>query len=1129
MAFATASHADFHDGNLLVNGSFEEPVLNNVNANNLGTIPTGWSQTGDDATWNLIRNDGSAYGSGVDTAADESQIIDLNGVFEIFQNFTLASPAELIFGASFANREGHDGSDPSTIGIYDAMGDNLLSPEVSVDTSDDPTPSDVWRSGEETAEVLPAGDYQIRIALNNFNNVDAVFVALNTPPGDPSLSMPAEKDLGQVSSVPSVHQGSFSIINPGDNKTLNVTSWTVDGTHANNFTTDDLPDTFDLGPGESRVVNYTYTWTEAAGSGRHSATLSFESNDEALDGRPNGIELITRILHLGGPIAQYTFDGAVGSSTEPDAAGFGNDAAHVDTTLGQPGLTDGTATSVRFSNGGYLQLAGAFGNESDFTVLSWFQAETLPEAGSLGTVFGLGPEGNPTWALLLGEDGSLSWFAEDPQAGQIGPEFVSETKLIPGTPYHIAVAYSPSKISVYVDAAEVVAKEDPFPLNVSENVSFFAGSYGPALPVSGRMDDLQYYSQALSPESIQILFDNPGSNLGDKTDIDSDGDGASDAQEAVLGSDPLDPTQGGVNGCAQAGEQTAETDCDEDGLSNGVEFANPGLDPSNPDSDGDGLTDGEETNGDPKTDPTLTDTDKDGLNDGDERTLGTDPNNKDTDGDNRGDGFEVSQGSDPLKADAAGGVSTLAAEMIAYWRFDEGSGDAVIDQSDNGADGAIEGGSNWVTDPERGSVLDLEGSYVDFGEFRLPAMTVDNDFTWSFWANSAESANNNIVIGNRWGPDGADFAPREFIKFTPTTFEWHFNDAGENHASVEGPFATEVWEHHLVIKEGDQIFYYRNGVVGDPGTITGAPENPQPFYIGGQNSAESWSGLMDEAALWSRALSAEEAAEVFSKGQTAEDLRGGGGADTGLLVNGSFEEPALDNINTNNLGTVPDGWSQTGDDATWNLIRNDGTAYGSGVNTAAEGSQIIDLNGLFEIHQNFILEADDSVLFGASFANREGHDGSDPSTVGIYDADGNELLSPEVSVDTSADPTPSDVWRFGEASVSLAAGEYQIRIALNNFNNIDAVFAIASGGGGGPVDPPGGGDDDLPVLTILSNTTSIGLSFTGAAGESYDVEYSEDLQAWSVIEPGLTGAVNYEDTNAARRGRATGYYRVVQN
>ena len=244
---------------------------------------------------------------------------------------------------------------------------------------------------------------------------------------------------------------------------------------------------------------------------------------------------------------------------------------------------------------------------------------------------------------------------------------------------------------------------------------------------------------------------------------------------------------------------------------------------------------------------------------------------------------------------------------------------------------------------------------------------------------------------------------------------------------------------------------------------------------------------------------------------------------TNLLVNGSFEEPALDNINTNNLGTAPTGWSQTGDAATWNLIRNDGSAYGSGVDNAAEGSQIIDLNGIFEIFQNFTLTEVTNLRFGASFANREGHDGSDPSTVGIYDAAGNELLSPEVSVDTSADPTPSDEWRSGEAFVSLPAGDYQIRIALNNFNNVDAVLAEA-------ISPGGGGDVSRPTIidTVVVGPSSFGLRFTGVAGETYAIDYSQDLTNWTTVATGLSGDVNYEDTDATRQERAEGYYRAVQ-
>ncbi len=90
-----------------------------------------------------------------------------------------------------------------------------------------------------------------------------------------------------------------------------------------------------------------------------------------------------------------------------------------------------------------------------------------------------------------------------------------------------------------------------------------------------------------------------------------------------------------------------EGDSDGDGLSDAQE-AIIGTDPHNPDTDGDGLTDGEEVliYG---TNPLKADTDGDGLSDWEEiHIYGTDPLNPDTDGDGVLDGVEVILGTDPL-------------------------------------------------------------------------------------------------------------------------------------------------------------------------------------------------------------------------------------------------------------------------------------------------------------------------------------------------------------------------------------------------------------------------------------------------------------------------------------------------
>ncbi len=243
--------------------------------------------------------------------------------------------------------------------------------------------------------------------------------------------------------------------------------------------------------------------------------------------------------------------------------------------------------------------------------------------------------------------------------------------------------------------------------------------------------------------------------------------------------------------------------------------------------------------------------------------------------------------------------------LLGYWRFNEGSGGTVADSSGNGNDGTIIAPDGaWVEDPALGSVYQSGGgSYVDFGTI-LPVIGVDTDFTWSFWVNADETDNNNIVFGNRWSPDGTDFAPREFIKFTPRVFEWHFNGGGENVPGDNSMFVVGEWAHNLVVKSGSTLTYYRNGAEIASSEITGAPANAQPLYLGGQNGAENFSGKFDEVAVFNRALSVDEVAEVYARGQNGESLGSGSGPGPDGL-------PPITNVGVDGDGNVsfnvPDG------------------------------------------------------------------------------------------------------------------------------------------------------------------------------------------------------------------------------
>ncbi len=168
---------------------------------------------------------------------------------------------------------------------------------------------------------------------------------------------------------------------------------------------------------------------------------------------------------------------------------------------------------------------------------------------------------------------------------------------------------------------------------------------------------LTQYGCGSSEPAVVVPVDTDGDGVTDEQEIlngtdpnnaDTDGDGVSDAEELELGTDPNN------------------ADTDGDGLSDGDEVNTYGTDPNNVDTDGDGLSDYDEVityNTDPND--ANGDADGDGLTDVDEINMySTDPTNADSDDDGFTDGQEVDMGTNPNDGSdpvfvAAGDLSTV--------------------------------------------------------------------------------------------------------------------------------------------------------------------------------------------------------------------------------------------------------------------------------------------------------------------------------------------------------------------------------------------------------------------------------------------------------------------------------------
>jgi len=233
--------------------------------------------------------------------------------------------------------------------------------------------------------------------------------------------------------------------------------------------------------------------------------------------------------------------------------------------------------------------------------------------------------------------------------------------------------------------------------------------------------------------------------------------------------------------------------------------------------------------------------------------------------------------------------------LIGWWKLNDGTGTTALDLSGNGHDGTVQnaagglgtGGSVWVDDPERGMVIgfngtDGSGAYISTG-LTIPAMTLENDFTWIFWTkqHASQATNNDTILGNRYGGVSS---PLQFIKFTPTRFECYNDDGayvnGINYVSIPGG----VWVHHALVKDGASLTYYRDGVATMTNTMTKAVA-ANPFYMGADGfsgAAENWQGYLSDVRLYTRALTEKEVKDVIAgKGPNAE-LAGNPAPDNGV-------------------------------------------------------------------------------------------------------------------------------------------------------------------------------------------------------------------------------------------------------
>jgi hypothetical protein len=101
---------------------------------------------------------------------------------------------------------------------------------------------------------------------------------------------------------------------------------------------------------------------------------------------------------------------------------------------------------------------------------------------------------------------------------------------------------------------------------------------------------------------------------------------------------------------------------------------------------------------------------------------------------------------------------------------------------------------------------------------------------------------------------------------------------------------------------------------------------------------------------------------------------------------------------------------------------------------------------------------------------------------------------------------------------SRAISAEEVQALFQGTTPTDVAAGNLGGGGGGEI-------DGAPALSRVSRTAG-GVAIGVPDGQTYDIQYSQDLVTWETIANGATGS--YEDTDGARTGGAAGYYRGLK-
>ena len=225
-------------------------------------------------------------------------------------------------------------------------------------------------------------------------------------------------------------------------------------------------------------------------------------------------------------------------------------------------------------------------------------------------------------------------------------------------------------------------------------------------------------------------------------------------------------------------------------------------------------------------------------------------------------------------------TSMARADLVGFWRFDEGSGTIAYDSSGNGNDGTLVGGATWAAGRFGGGIeLDGTSGYVSVPGFELTTDTI----TFAIWINGWKGGDWAPLISSRVvGQCEMIFSDNDTLRYV-----WN-NDSSATWGWTGGPaIPQDTWAMLAVTIDPDSAIAYvytdDGGLSKATNSIAHIEETLGALQIGWSFDNRFVRGIIDEAAVYDHALTEDEIMAVV-KGEGIPYALGPNPADGALIA-----------------------------------------------------------------------------------------------------------------------------------------------------------------------------------------------------------------------------------------------------